>query len=318
MQTAVQLQPEWPPSPGVEPPILRLIRYLGRHLPNIRGKHDLVLNVLGKLVRRWPQQTTTVNNEGISFLHCDLGQYIYRTLFVFGVYEPDVDWMARRLLRAGDTVVDIGACFGYHSLSCAARVAPGGRVYAIEPQPDMYAIIAENLRVNALTNVHADCLALSDQKGRLQLHRFPDLDVGYASISNRGHQDFHTVDCRAETLDEYVQQRKIGEVTLLKLDVEGAELKVLRGALALLESPRPSMWIVEINRETAGACGYRPEDMLSLLKTYGYSFYRPRWGKLLRTIRGLEKCAAVHHGENILCAIEQVHHDRLAGAGLKP
>ncbi len=314
MPAVLQLQPALGPS-GAD---LHLVQYLGRRLPEFRGKYRLVYRLLGRLVRQWPSDTTVVSNQNVAFLHCDLQQHIYRTLFVFGVYEPDVGWMGRRLLRPGDTVVDVGACFGYHSLDFAARVAPGGRLYAFEPQAGVFALLQQNLRANSLANVQAECMALSDGDGALELHCFPDLDVGYASITNRGRRDARTITCRAQTLDSYLKQHHIPDVTLLKLDVEGAELLVLRGASTLLGSPRPPMWIIEINRETAAAAGYRPEDLLCLLHSYGYTFYRPVWGKLLRTICRLERCDAVRHGENILCAVADVHRERLATAGTTP
>ncbi|MGB9105633.1 MAG: FkbM family methyltransferase [Terriglobales bacterium] len=270
---------------------------------------------MGSLVRTWPQHASTVTEDGTRFRDCDLNQYMYRALFVYGAYEFDVGWMVRRVLRPGDTVIDAGACFGYHALSAAKRIAPG-RVYAIEPQPKMFAAMTENVARNPLTNIETENLALSDHAETLQLHIFPGLDPGCTSIATLDRCDFETIECPAISLDEYIQRKGIGEVTLIKLDVEGSEMQVLKGAHKLLSSPRPPMWIIEINQETSQACGYNPEGLLSLLKRYGYSFYRPVWGKLLRKIRGLQKCENAVHGENILCAIEGVHGERFASAVL--
>ena len=301
---------------SVDSQVLAAVCYLGRRTPNFRGKFHLVFKGLGSLVRSWPQHASTVTKDGTSFRDCDLNQYMYRALFVYGAYEFDVDWMVHRVLRPGDTVIDAGACFGYHALSAGKRVAPGGRVYAVEPQPEMFAALTQNLSINALTNIEIDRIALSDHAETLKLHIFPDLDPGCTSIATLDRCDFETIECPAISMDDYIQRKGIGEVTLIKLDVEGSEMRVIKGARNLLSSGRPPLWILEVNQETSRACGYTPDDLLSLLKQYGYSFYRPVWGKLLRNIRGLQKCEDAIHGENLLCAVEGVHGNRLASAVL--
>jgi FkbM family methyltransferase len=247
-----------------------------------------------------------------------LNEYIYRFLFFYGLHELDVDWICSHVLQPGDVFVDIGACFGYHTVSSALRVGSTGRVYALEPQPDMFARLQDNLLGNNLSTVTADQLALSDRAEILRLHRFADLGIGHTSISSQGQEVSQVIATAAITLDAYAEQRGIKSVALIKLDVEGAELKVLRGATALLGGGSPPMWIVEINEETAGACGYHPRDLLTLLAHYGYSFYRPVWGRISRNVLRFEPCSAVHirNGMNVLCAIPVLHAERLARVGI--
>jgi FkbM family methyltransferase len=244
---------------------------------------------------------------------------MYRFLFFYGVHELDVDWICSHILHSGDIFVDIGACFGYHTISSALRVGFTGQVYALEPQPDMFATLQNNLLENDLNNVTADHLALSDQAETLQLHRFADLGVGHTSISSQGREVSQVISTAAVTLDDYAERRGINNVTLVKLDVEGAELKVLRGATRLLSASSPPMWVMEINDETAGACGYHPRDLLALLAQHGYKFYQPVWGRMIRTVVRLEPCSADHigNGMNLLCAIPAVHADHLARVGVK-
>ncbi len=290
--------------------------HLARRVPDVRGKYRLIFKGVGGLVRHWPRDITAVTRQEFRFLHCDLEQYIFRELFVAGVFEADVEWILNRMLQPGDYVLDIGACFGYHTVTAAHRVGPAGCVCAVEPQSEMFALLQQNVVANSCGNVQMDCMAFSDHSGTLQLHRFAGLDCGHTSIATLDRTDYRTLECPAQTVDAYAEAHGIEGFALAKLDVEGAELQILQGAARLLSSPSPPMWILEINTETAQSCGYHPRDVLRLLRSHGYSFYRPAQGSLIRAIRGLEKCDEVHHGQNILCAVEAVHGDRLRRAGV--
>ena len=299
-------------------PLLRYWRALYQQTPNFRGKGKVFFDKPSRLVRNWPSDVSILGYHGSTFFHCDLNEHIYRFLFFYGIHELDVDWICGQVLQSGDVFVDIGACFGYHAISSALRVGPTGHVYALEPQPDMFARLQNNLVGNNLSNVTPDHLALSDQAETLRLHRFADLGSAHTSVSSQGREASEIISTAAVTLDAYVEQRKIKSVTLVKLDVEGAELKVLRGATALLGSSSPPMWVMEINEETASACGYHPRDLLGLLAQYGYSFYAPVWGRVIRNVARLEFCSAdrIQHGMNLLCAIPALHADRLAHVGV--
>jgi FkbM family methyltransferase len=299
-------------------PLLRFWRALYLRTPNFRGKGKLFFDKPCRLVRNWPSDVSIPGRHGCTFFHCDLNESMYRFLFFYGIHELDVDWICSHVLQSADVFVDIGACFGYHTISSALRVGITGQVYALEPQPDMFGSLRNNLVGNNLSNVTADHLALSDQAETLHLHRFADLGIGHTSISSQGREVSQVISTAAVTLDAYVERRGIKSVTLVKLDVEGAELKVLRGATGLLSASSPPMWVLEINDETAGACGYHPRDLLALLAQYGYSFYQPVWGRMIRTVVRLAPCSAdcIHNGMNLLCAIPALHADRLAHVGV--
>jgi len=295
--------------------LLKFMQYIGRHAPPFRGKHFLIRQVLSRLVRSLPSDSTITTRDGVRLLHCDLNQYIYWALSVYGIWEPDVTWIYERVLAAGDTVVDIGACFGYHAMNAALRVGNAGRVCAIEPQPDIFATFRENVIANSL-NIEADCLALSEEEGVLELHRFSDLGFANTSMSTLNRANYETLRCPTTTLDNYAATKNLENITLIKVDVEGAELSVLKGANCLLDSRQPPMWVLEINMETAQACGYHPNDLLEALRSKGYSFYRVVWGKFVRNIQRVEKCDGGCHGDNILCVSEGLHRDRLRKAGV--
>ena len=284
-----------------------LARFFGHHVPLFRGGYYLIFSKLAGLVRSWPEDLTIAGADGLTFVHCDLNQHIYKELFVFGVHEKDVDWMSNQLLQPGDTFIDVGANFGFHTIRAAVRVGAQGLVYAIEPQPDVLGLLRENLLTNGIHNVSVDELALGEKAGTLELHRFPRLGAGSTSIAKLDEEESQPISCPSMTLDAYMESKGIDKVKLVKLDVEGSELPILNGARKLLSSPCPPMWIVEINFETARACGYEPEDMLALLRSHGYSIYKPVWGKCIRNVKGVEHTGQVQHGNNVLAAIDTLH-----------
>jgi len=297
--------------------MLSAVYLLGRHLPNIKGKYALVFKGLGSLVPRWPSDVTVRSKQGISFVHCDLNDYIFKELYTFGVHELDVDWIFDRLLQPGDVIFDAGASFGYHALLCARRVGLEGHVFGVEPQPDMFALLEQNIRLNQVTNVTVRCIGLSDRTSKLALHRFAGLGTGHTSVATLGRDDYETIECEAVTLDSFVEAEGIQRIAMLKLDVEGSELPILKGADRLLRGAEPPMCVIEINSETSQSCGYSPKDLLAFLATYGYSFYRCARGRVIRNISHLERCDSVDHGDNILCAIWAAHAARLRMAGVR-
>lgn len=297
--------------------LLRAWQRLYRWMPHFRGKGRVLWHWPARLVRNWPMDVSITSLDGCTFLHCDLTDYLYQKLFFWGVYEADVDWMCRRLIRPADVFIDIGASYGYHTLVNARLVGPQGRVYAFEPQPTLLAALSENLQINNLINVRAEGLALSDRPEELRLHRFADLGVGHTSVAVLEHRLSEIFCCPATTLDSYLSKQGTERVTLVKLDVEGSELKILRGSLALLGGIAPPMWIIEVNITSASACGYHPRDLLSLLAEFGYEAYCPILGKATRKVLGVERCAGgqIKHGQNLLFAIPSIHSDALARIG---
>jgi FkbM family methyltransferase len=295
-------------------PFWRIWQGLYRSMPNFRGKGRVLWQWPASLVRSWPTNITIMANDGSILCGCDLSEYLYQSLFFCGFHEMDVDWMCRRLLGPGDVFLDIGACFGCHTLTAARLVQPNGRVYAIEPQPDMFAALSANLRCNGIGNVDMENLALSDRAESVELHRFPELGLGHTSVALLESPISGVIPCEAVMLDDLIAMKAIQSVTLAKLDVEGAELKILRGSQRLLRSASPPMWIIEMSETTALACGYKPRDLLSFLSGFGYQAFRPVWGKGWQRIKSLEPCPAeeIHDGQNLLCAVPSAHGSSLA------
>jgi FkbM family methyltransferase len=191
-----------------------------------------------------------------------------------GVWEADVMKLLGGTLGPGGVFVDVGANVGFHSVLAGARVGPGGHVYAVEPTPWTLRILRANL---ARHGVPATVLpfAASDATGAVRLALDPRHRSG-ASLSDTG------VEVRAAPLDELVPH---AVVDVLKVDVEGAEPLVLRGARRLLERSRRLLAIVEF-RDATHRSGESAAEVLDLYRSLGFEL------SLLRRNGDLEPATA--------------------------
>ena len=166
-----------------------------------------------------------------------------------GVYEHGKQRVLRRILSRGQTVCDIGANAGFYTLGMARMVGPGGRVIAFEPLPANLGKIRRHLEINKIDNVTLCSCALSDENGATAF------DVGEndftGRISEKAKDGFEV---RTISLDEFISHERVVDPTFLKIDVEGAEAKVLAGARALIQRAHPSMLIALHGRQAALDC----------------------------------------------------------------
>lgn len=168
--------------------------------------------------------------------------YIGRALISYGEY-CETEWqLLEQLLQPGKDVVEVGANIGSHTVPMARRLALSGRrLLAIEPQPAVFQNMCANLTLNALFNVLAENAACSDRAALLSFAT-PDYqkENNFGSVAMRedggGNQRV-----RAFPLDDLIPQDF--DVGLIKVDVEGFELKVLEGSRAAIARHRPMLYL---------------------------------------------------------------------------
>jgi FkbM family methyltransferase len=151
--------------------------------------------------------------------------------------------------KLGDTVVDVGAHIGLYSLIAAKRVGPSGKVIAIEPDPENCKLLQRNAEINKLTNVTILERAAFSSTSKLKLY-LPGKERGFTKLStlmpNRAvTENFLEID--ATTLDCLLVMQGITEVNWIKIDVEGAELEVLKGAAITLSESKDIALLIEVH-----------------------------------------------------------------------
>src|SRR5262245_31610191 len=176
----------------------------------------------------------------------DLSEGIDFSIYLLGGFEKSTSATLRQLVKPGDTAFDIGANIGAHTLGLACSVGPRGHVFAFEPTDFAFTKLQANLALNPgpQSNTRAYQTLLTDAADvPVQKHIYaswPLEDRGAVHAKHRG-QLASTSGASADTLDRFVERHRIDRVDLIKIDVDGHELPVLRGGLTVLTRLRPRL-----------------------------------------------------------------------------
>lgn len=197
----------------------------------------------------------------------DLEDYIQRSIFL-GTFEPCETRLFASRLRRGMTVIDVGANVGYYSLLAASRVGHNGVVYAFEPSPYAVDRLATTVRRNGIDQIVVVNAGLSDLSGSVDL--FLPATPGNHTPTMVPHGSGHPVRVSVSTLDLFCAEREVARIDLLKIDVEGLEPNVIRGADALLRERRIGGILCEFNTVWLAEQGTNSDELYSLIRGYGY------------------------------------------------
>lgn len=185
---------------------------------------------------------------------------IGRSLAIRRTWEPHVTRLVTQLLSPGDVFVDVGANGGYYALLASRIVGTGGRVYALEPNPDAYELLALNVELNRADNVVALAVAAGATTGRAQLRTPASGDSGMSSLLRVPAEGGEGTSVVVARLVEIVREADARSLRLVKIDVEGFEAEVLRGLEPLLEGGQSPAIIVEVHAGVSpGAPGFMAE-----------------------------------------------------------
>jgi FkbM family methyltransferase len=192
-----------------------------------------------------------------------------RRLASFGVLDVELA-LLRRLLRPGDTFVDVGANVGVFSLAAAAAVGPTGRVIACEPAAGTMQLLRHSVALNEAWWVELHETALSDYHGTAEFVTF-EPGSALSSFAPKRRTAGTSTTVPVTSVDELVAGRA-DDVALVKIDAEGAELHVVRGAEQLFATRKPSV-IVELEPEHLRRQGASVEEFTDFFTRLGYSAY---------------------------------------------
>ena len=167
----------------------------------------------------------------------DLADEFCRNWYYWGYerYEPGVARLLTSLARERRVVVEAGANIGYYTLLMATTQPAGGVVHAFEPRPEVFARLAENVALNALSSVRLNDAAVSDTAGGATLYLPDSGNREMASLDRTFAPATQSVDVRTVRLDDLLRVES-ADVDLLKLDVEGSEVRALEGLGAAFAS----------------------------------------------------------------------------------
>jgi FkbM family methyltransferase len=186
---------------------------------------------------------------------------------IMTIHEDDI--IEHFTPKQGDVVVDIGAHIGLYTIISSKRVGTNGKVVAIEADPGNFEMLNRNIKLNQLTNVIPLNYAVYSKETKIKLY-LPSGETGFTKyntiVSNWANNEDKFVEVNANTLDCLLQLNQIREeeVNWIKIDVEGAEFEVLKGATNVLTNSKDIALLIEIH----GPDNYRP--ILNFLSLYNF------------------------------------------------
>jgi FkbM family methyltransferase len=186
-----------------------------------------------------------------------------RPSYVLGSYENHVVAAMRAHIRTGMVAYDIGAHVGYHTLTLSKLVGQTGTVIAIEADPHNRSMLETNIETNRASNVKIVPLVISDTVGTARFATFST----YSSVSHIADaetpNDAEVLEIHSTSLDELIYGSNYPVPALVKIDVEGAEARLFRGAMRMMREARPII-IAEARR------GSTLEEIVELAKSLSY------------------------------------------------
>jgi FkbM family methyltransferase len=161
--------------------------------------------------------------------------------------------------KEGDVVVDIGAHIGLYTMISSKRIGANGKVFAIEADPRNFEILDRNIKLNNLTNVIPFNYIAYSKEMELVLEEYARM------LGLDGKPSDKSVAVRVNTLDNLLRQNGINEVNWMKIDVEGAELEVLKGAHNILSNSKDISVFIEIH-----GISHLYKPIMELLGSYNF------------------------------------------------
>jgi len=202
----------------------------------------------------------------------DTEDLIQRYLYFFGTWEPNISTWLAATLKADDGFIDVGANIGHHSLLASGIVGDGGIVVAIEAAQWIHAILDEHVALNRRHNIRSVHVAAAAEHGVVRLYPGHSGNIGKTSTISR---EGPSVQVTAMPLTEILRDDEVRRARVIKIDVEGAELQVLRGLVQLLPRLRHDLEIImEISPEAGEDAETSYGEIFITLQDHGFKAYQ--------------------------------------------
>lgn len=202
---------------------------------------------------------------------------VSRKILETGVWEPESLKAVADHLATNGTFMDVGAHIGYYSLKAAGMVGPNGHVISIEPNPRTVPKLRGNIDASNAGSVRVWPVACASVESTLQLYAAPGSNTGESSLSKENASQEGAAPIAysvpARPLDAIVKEAQLDRVDVIKIDVEGAEFEVLKGAAHTLDEYRPVL-IVELVENQLKSMGTSIDQVTQFLTSHGYAANR--------------------------------------------
>ena len=197
-------------------------------------------------------------------------------------------------LNPTDTIIDIGANIGYTTL-LFSKACSSGNVISIEPSKELFQTVNDHLTLNEITNVKCLNIGLGAEEKTVQLYKVSENNSGMNRIFEDETVPFSSESITIKTLDNIVTEQNINAINAIKIDVEGYECKVLKGAYNTLKTKHPTL-LIEIDDHNLREQQSSPDEVFKLLSDLNYSVFE---ADTMRNIELLHDYSDVHF--DVIC-----------------
>lgn len=232
-----------------------------------------------------------VERGGVTY-DLDLGQGIDFAIYLGNFFERGTRRALSKLVASSATVLDIGANVGAHTLHLAQCVGPQGRVLAFEPTEFAYGKLNRNLELNPPLSSRVSayqCFLAAKDEATIPSAIYSSWPLNSREEQTSSNQGFHakhmglampTKTAQARSIDSILAELGSPRIQLVKLDVDGFETEILRGATELLRNSRP-VFVMELSPYVLDERGSSLEELLACFAPHGYQFYHERTERAL-------------------------------------
>jgi len=257
---------------------------------DIRIANYISRRLNGYIAKKWEKKAALAKEKWLGSFHGkasmvfkleeDLAINLYAdsllSKLIFEGFETDeIDFLNSYLVN-GDSFLDIGANVGLFSLYAAKRVGKEGLVISFEPSRKTYERLVENCELNKLENIKTAKLGLADKEDQLELNISSDGHEAWNTFVKSDDSKFSSTEMvTVKPLDGFLRENAVDtdKISLIKLDVEGFEINVLKGATALLSKKNAPTFMVEFTDDNANAAGHCCHEIYTILVDHGYTWF---------------------------------------------
>lgn len=206
---------------------------------------------------------------------------IQKQLYFQGYFEYKETHVLKSYLKEGMTFLDIGANIGWHTLLAAKYVGDIGKVISFEPVENTFNHLKENVSLNKLGNVNIFKFALSDTDGSFPIYPISENNDGSNSLFSFNDHDIPIEYIESRVGSELLKSIAINKVDFCKIDVEGAEIKVINGLNEFFTEKRIKTLMIELNDAALKRASGSANELVSKLKSFGYEIVDIKTNKLI-------------------------------------
>jgi len=228
------------------------------------------------------------NKDDIIF-DLDVHECVQKAIFCFHYFEPEDVAVFRTFIKPNSIVLDVGANIGQYALLASKLMGETGQVYAFEPSPEVYPKLQHHVQLNEFSNIEVITCAVAAKSGSMEF--YPANEQGNQGVGSLIPADDYraqirstaSIDVDVVSLDAFCESRDITHVDMLKIDVEGFDLEVLKGAEALMKNNPNLVIMSEVEPINLAQLGATAADFYGFMKERGFhAWYAERNGKLKR------------------------------------